>query len=365
MKIGFLCKRLYTNKDLIDDRFGRLYHLPAELARLGHEVVVVALDYRRDRRRQEFDKDNIHFVSFPAIGPANTPRAMAQSFTEMRTARSDIIVASGDSYLGAMAAAISRTLKVPWVFDIYDDYRTFSSARIPGMQHLLKTAVRSADALLVVSAPLKRIFSPLNANCHILENGTDLNLFQPTDRMACRNALGIALDSTVIGYFGSIEKRRGISTLIAAVQLCKETYPNIHLLISGKNESNLDLQKHGVDYRGQQPQSQVPMLINACDVVTVPYESDPYIEATNACKIAEYLACEVPIVVTKVSDMEVIFAATPEVLAEPGDPVSLSHAILRQLHKPVKPVFSHTLTWQALARRIESTLFTVCLEARK
>jgi glycosyltransferase involved in cell wall biosynthesis len=132
------------------------------------------------------------------------------------------------------------------------------------------------------------------------------------------------------------------------------------LLVSGKNDSNLDLSQEGVDYRGQQPQSRVPMLINACDVVTIPYEQDPYIEATNACKISEYLACEVPIVVTKVSDMEMRFAATPEILAEPGDAASLGQAIQRQLRKPAKPHFPNTLTWQALTRRVETTLLTVC-----
>ncbi len=81
---------------------------------------------------------------------------------------------------------------------------------------------------------------------------------------------------------GSIENRRGISTLIAAVRHCRKKYPKIHLLVSGKNDSKLDLSEHGVDYRGQQPQSQVPILINACNVVTIPYERDPYIETTNA-----------------------------------------------------------------------------------
>ena len=365
MKIGLLCKRLYTNKDLIDDRFGRLYHLPVQLTRLGHEVSVVALDYRRGRPREEFDRDNVHFISLPAIGAVNTPRAMIQSLDAMRVVNPDIIVASGDTYLGAMASVISRTMKVPWVFDIYDDYRTFSSARIPGMQRLLKATVRSAEALMVASAPLRKIFSPFNGNCHIVENGTDLDLFHPMDRLECRRALGIGADLTVIGYFGSIESRRGMRTLIAAVELCKEQYPKTHLLVSGKKDSNLDLSENSVDYRGQRPQSEVPLLINACDVVTIPYEKDPYIETTNACKISEYLACEVPIVATKVSDMESLFAATPQILADPGDPSSLSRAILRQLHEPVTPHFANTLTWEALARRTENALIRACREAGK
>lgn len=44
MNIHLLCKRYYTNKDLLNDRFGRLYHLPVQLARLGAEVSVTAID---------------------------------------------------------------------------------------------------------------------------------------------------------------------------------------------------------------------------------------------------------------------------------------------------------------------------------
>jgi hypothetical protein len=44
MKIHLLCKRYYTRKDLIRDRFGRLYHLPVQLSRLGLQVSVTAID---------------------------------------------------------------------------------------------------------------------------------------------------------------------------------------------------------------------------------------------------------------------------------------------------------------------------------
>ncbi len=98
-----------------------------------------------------------------------------------------------------MAATISKDLNTPWVFDIYDDYRTFSSARIPGMRHLLRAAARSADALIVASAPAMKIFRHLNVNCQIVENGTDLDLFRPIDgHLECRRALSLAADLTVI-----------------------------------------------------------------------------------------------------------------------------------------------------------------------
>lgn len=46
MRILVLSKRQYTNRDLIDDRFGRLRELPIALAAAGHEVRGVCLSYR-------------------------------------------------------------------------------------------------------------------------------------------------------------------------------------------------------------------------------------------------------------------------------------------------------------------------------
>src|SRR5690606_29025436 len=45
MRIAFLCKRRYMSKDVILDRYARLYELPYQLARLGHEVRSWCLDY--------------------------------------------------------------------------------------------------------------------------------------------------------------------------------------------------------------------------------------------------------------------------------------------------------------------------------
>ena len=49
MKILLLTKRQYTNKDLLDDRFGRLWVLPHAWAQGGHEVLGLCLSYAHKR----------------------------------------------------------------------------------------------------------------------------------------------------------------------------------------------------------------------------------------------------------------------------------------------------------------------------
>src|SRR5690606_11391178 len=49
MRVLVVCKRQYSCKDVMSDRFGRLYELPLGLTSLGDDVRICALSYRRRR----------------------------------------------------------------------------------------------------------------------------------------------------------------------------------------------------------------------------------------------------------------------------------------------------------------------------
>lgn len=66
MKIAFLCKRYYTNKDLISDQFGRNFELPKLLKNSGHEVVVFALDYK-GKKIERVTLAGVQFLSLPVF----------------------------------------------------------------------------------------------------------------------------------------------------------------------------------------------------------------------------------------------------------------------------------------------------------
>lgn len=108
-----------------------------------------------------------------------------------------------------------------------------------------------------------------------------------------------------------------------------------------------------------QPQSSLPVMINACDVITIPYEVDAQVAVSNPCKVAEYLACRVPVVVTEVSNMSEVFALTPEVLATPGSDKSLADALQRQITKQIVSPLPSGLSWSDLSQRVEQVIHHV------
>jgi glycosyltransferase involved in cell wall biosynthesis len=354
MKFCLLCKRYYTNKDLITDRFGRLYHLPAQLSKLGHSGFVAAADYRNSTVKK-LQIPGVVFYSLP-FSTLNCFTFFSKTYRRLQRFNPDILIASGDSYIGAVGFLYARFLGIPFIFDVYDDYTAFESNKIPGMKTLFYYSIRKADLITTASAPLQRLISQFNKSVVTIENGTDLSIFKPIPWDYARSILSIKKDKKVIGFFGSIEKKRGVETLMEAISLLKASYSNLVLLMAGKNNLQLKLNNPYIDYRGMVAQEKIPLFINACDVVVIPYLSNKLEEMTNACKIAEYLACSVPVVATRVSNHAEIFSDALQGICKPGDAQDMARAIRFQLETPQLVNFSKNLTWEHLGEKLSDAL---------
>ncbi len=354
MKFTLLCKRYYTSKDLLEDRFGRLHHLPVQLGARGHEGCVLAVDYRSNETLA-LREGNVEFHSLP-FRPSRPIAALRRVARRLRESRPDIVIASGDTHLGFLGLVLARRLGVPFAFDVYDDYSAFASGRIPGMKWLFHQVVRRADLVIFASPILRARLASFNPAACVIENGVDPALFHPMEKSIARLALGLPEEDTVIGFFGSIAANRGVDTLIEAGRRLRREFPKLRILLAGDNTLKLDVTGPGIDYRGAVPQAQVPRLIGACDVVVVPYHEDQQIAVSNACKIAEYLACGVPIVATRVSDHAEILAQAPQGLCRPGDADDLARAIRLQLLAPQRAEFTDQLSWSSLAERLDRDL---------
>lgn len=351
MRIFLICKRYYTNKDLIQDRFGRLYHLPKQLVEKGAEVWVNAIDYR-NKDCEELTIEGVHFRTTP-LSLTNILALPYALYSHCLAVKPDIILASGDSHIGFMALLIANKLRVPFVFDVYDYYPVFKGNSIPGMKSMFRYAVQKAKLVLCAGESLMEKLVPLNVKQLLVENGVDTSLFSPADMAQSRRALGLQQDDLLIGYFGSINSARG-PLLIEACRIVRKDFPSLQLLLAGKDDG-VDLDESWVRYFGELPQREIPALINACNVVTIPYADTPFNRMCGACKIAEYLACGRPVVATRISDHARMFADTPSSLCDPT-PESMAEALQRQLLGRKCTTFPYHLAWNAIGARLHDSL---------
>src|SRR5258708_1903642 len=161
MKILVLTKRQYMGKDLLDDRFGRFWELPLELARLGHEVQGLALSYRRRSGGISADGDGSSGsgVTWNSVNLLSGCLPQLEKYTRRalqisRDFRPDIIWACSDAYHAIFGNWLAKRVKSKCVIDLYDNFESFNATRVPGVLPRFKQAVKSAASVTCVSQPL-------------------------------------------------------------------------------------------------------------------------------------------------------------------------------------------------------------------
>lgn len=93
-----------------------------------------------------------------------------------------------------------------------------------------RTVIRRAAASIALGSYLGTRLP--RARVQVIPNGVDLSLWQPVDRLAARQALGIGPESFVIAFLGRLDPIKGVEVLIEAVRrLAQDGIPTLALLI--------------------------------------------------------------------------------------------------------------------------------------
>jgi glycosyltransferase involved in cell wall biosynthesis len=366
MRIAFLCKRRYMGKDVIFDRYARLYEIPFQLARLGHDVRGFCLDYH-GHGGGSWTHDvgasggALHWES-RSLGPLYLPALVGYPrhlLHRLRAFAPDIVIGASDIPHVVLGAWIARRLGRPFVADLYDNFEGFGQARIPGMVPALRRAVRGADLVLTTSEPLRELVTDTyKARGEVLAmpSSVDKAVFYPRDRLACRHSLSLPADARLIGTAGGLHVEKGIATLLDAWNRLRDGHPDLHLVLAGPAHDSVTLPTDPrVHYLGALPHDRVAELFCALDVGVMCIRDTPFGRYCFPQKAYEMLACALPVVAADVGAMQTLLAATPQCLYAVDDAASLAKQLVAQLHNPVMPNVSID-DWAQLIAQVEPRL---------
>ena len=340
MRILTITKRQTSKKDLITDRFGRYFHLPHEWSLLGSDCMVLAADYREESIGETY-VDSCRFVNLP-LSWRRAISYWAEIEERARDFRPDIVFSGGDTHLGWIGRRLAHRLNVPFIFDVFDNYESFSSARIPGMKRLFHSLAEDADLTVVVTGMLADLLGIADRVC-VVPNGVDMDLFRPVKRDVQKPGF------RRIAYAGGLAESRGTSTLVSAIDLLRGAEQDILLVAAGPYLDGFKFpDREWIDYRGIVGQEEVAGILGAADVAVLPYPDTNWARYTSAYKLREYLACEVPVVVTDISDYRAL-AATREAVCRPEDPEDMARALEFQLRYRVIVERDESWSWRSRA----------------
>lgn len=363
MRILILTKRQYTGKDLLDDRYGRLFELPEQLQLAGHEVKGIALSYRRRPPVVQASPGGVEWQSVNAI-PGGIVR-YGQAVRRMTCGwKPDVIWASSDAAHAVLAKRLSRRLAVPYVLDLYDNYESFGITQVPGVRRAFRDACRNASAITVVTELLRskvlRDCSP-RGEVEVVGNGINPTVFHPRDQRAARRRLGLPERARIIGTAGAITAGRGIDDLFRAFGLLAAQDDDLWLAYAGPRDGvprrfphprSLDL--------GLLPQSSVADLFASLDVAVVCNRDSEFGRFCYPMKLAESLACGVPVVAARVGEAAVQLAGQANALYVPGDAEDLARKISGRLQVPAAGDAGVAQGWGDLAQPLERVLRRAC-----
>lgn len=366
MRIAFLCKRRYMGKDVILDRYARLYEIPRQLALLGHEVRGYCLDYHAQSSgewRHDAAPGALVWES-QSLGTFKLPTLAAYPWHVLKRLREfqpDILIGASDIPHVALTQWLADRLRIQYAVDLYDNFEGFGQARIPGFVSRLRKATSQAALVTTTSEPLRQlVLNDYKAKGKVISmpSSVDLQVFSPGDKTAARHQLGLPLDVTLIGTAGGLYKDKGIEPLYQAWEALQQQRPDVHLVLAGPFKPNLSPPKgERVHYLGHLSHQQVASLFRALDVGVISILDTPFGRYCFPQKAYEMLACGLPVAVSNVGEMSVLFATTPQVMFEPNDARGLTLAITRQLHAPVEQVPPIAVRdWSALIAEVEPLL---------
>lgn len=341
MRICLLTKRYYTGKDLISDRYGRLYHLPREWVNQGAEVDVLALDYR-GKEAAVHKEDGLKLCSVPSrfwdLSAVNAA---------LEGRHYDVIVASGHLNIGHQALILGKRLGLPVVFDVYDFYPAFHPIVHPLLGIYFRWLLPQFHGAMVVSQKLESWCCAHQARLCRIPNGVHPGVFAPIDREIARKRCGFKAAGPVLGLFGSLSKNLGACEVANSFAELRKAYPEAELLLAGSGGERI-AKTPGVRYLGMLGQDELTPWASCCDVLLIPYRNSLQVRYSQSARLAEYLALQRPIVVTRVGDAETWFPQGYRGLCEAADASSMLAAMIRQIQSPEVLPLNSELEWDSL-----------------
>ncbi len=357
MRILVISKRQYTGRDLLDDSYGRLFELPANLSRRGHEVRGMALSYRRRPERayswQQYPNMLWHSYNATPGGLWRYWRDLQRLVAEFKP---DLIWASSDVFHVILARMICRSHRIPLVADLYDNYESFGASGLPGAIAMFRSACRAADGVTAVGPLLAEWVAfgyRLRRTPLVIENGVSPEIFFPRDKEQARQRFGLPSAAKLMGTAGSITGNRGIEDLFDAFLLVAERDENAWLVYAGPRDGTPGRYRHEriIDLGVLSPE-EVPFLLSALDVAIICNKDSAFGRYCFPQKLYEIAACRTRLVAAAVGETARVLAAHPDLLYPPGRADLLADCVSHCLAGE-GDVGLPAIEWESCAERLE------------
>jgi glycosyltransferase involved in cell wall biosynthesis len=350
--------------------------LAKALARLGHEVYVVTLDFPGAPNYEEVDGVKVyrapseighpHFLTWTLLFNNSIEKRIADVGV-------DFDVLHVHDWLTAPAGiAAKHFMRKPLVVTLHStEYgrstlHSVDSFTIDGYEWW---ATYEANRLIVTTYSMRHEvcghFHVPWEKVWIIPNAVDAAKFQVNvDRGAVRARYGVGWGEKLILYVGRLVPQKGVEFLIQAVPKIAAKYSGAKFVIVGEGWlrghleylANMSGQRGRINFTGFIPDSELVALMRSADVLVVPSVYEPF-----GIVALEGMAAEVPVVASQVGGLaEVVehdrtgvyvYMRNPDSIAWGVDRVLSNSGHAAWLVKNGKEAVQKVYSWEAVAKK--------------
>ena len=198
---------------------------------------------------------------------------------------------------------------------------------------------RLTDTTVAISQAVRQALLQAGTRHHkvrIIPDGVDISLFENNDPQPWRQRLGIEQKAPVVGFIGSLIRKKGIEFLLRAGPPILEQHPSCRFLVVGEGPLQTDLEQlvtnlgmtGSVIFTGRQ--TDIPGILAAMDVFVL-----PSLQEGLGVSALEAMAAGRPIVASRVGGLpESVLQEETGFLVKPEDADELAGSLLRLLGDP-------------------------------
>ncbi|WP_223146658.1 glycosyltransferase [Methylomonas albis] len=310
--------------------------MPYYLAQQGHDITLLLLDYHAgDPIYHHAHGIKWFSVSVQPLKQASGPMAyLRQAEKIVNTQTPDWIIGFSDTWYGILAAYLGKRYGVKTLIDAYDNYESYIPWFKP-LHWLWRHSLRRCTAVSAAGPQLAKLMARSRAdNVSTVIPMTADPIFHPLNDCYVRNRFNLPNGVPLIGYCGSLYENRGVETLFQAMRYLVNQLPEAKLVISGRREQGIKIPidlRHAVIELGYLADDDMPLLINALDVLVVINRHSAFGEYSYPVKLYEAMHCQKPVIASDSAGAKWILQGHPECLADSGDSVNFAKRIHQAL----------------------------------
>lgn len=326
------------SKDVILDRYARLYEIPNQLALLGHQVECFCLSYQShvDGVWNESNETK-HLIwsskSYSAYQKIKILSYPVYLFKKIEQYQPDIVISASDIPHIVLGAWCAKKLNKPFVADLYDNFESYGQAKIPFIKTLFHHALGSAQLISTTSHSLAEKIKQDHPDVPFIltmPSVIDKEIFFQGNKIEARKKLKLPIQAQLIGTAGSLTKAKGINDLLSAWRIVRQQNSDAYLVLAGPvGECVVLPDDNRVIYLGLLPHPDVNYLFQALDVGILCIPDDNFGRYCFPQKAYEMLATNLTIISTNVGDMKKLLEQN--LLYDANDFESLAFKINDQL----------------------------------